>query len=118
MLAVWGSGFPYTPSFEEATLFGSDVEPEFPTNARRQPASFQLDIDAYKEFTFGRFRPRVFLQIFNLLDARNALSVYGDTGQPDVTFSAPLSSADAGYFTRPNFFSEPRRAHLGVRFQF
>lgn len=118
LLAVWGSGFPYTPTFEEAALFGSDVEPEFPTHARRQPASFQVDLDIYKEFSIGRLRPRIFLQVFNVLDRRNALSVYGDTGAPDVTFSAPLVSADAGYFTRPNFFSEPRRIHLGLRFQY
>ena len=118
VLAVWGSGFPYTPTFEEAARFGSDVEPEFPTHARRQPASFQVDLDIYKEFSIGRLRPRIFLQIFNVLDRRNALSVYGDTGAPDVTFSAPLVSADAGYFTRPNFFSEPRRIHLGLRFRY
>ena len=118
LLGVWGSGFPYTPSFPEAAIFGSDVPPEFPTNSRRQPNSFQVDIDAYKEFTFGRLRPRVFVQIFNLFNAQNALNVYGDTGEPDITFSAPIISADPGFFMQPNFFSEPRRAHLGVRFRF
>ena len=118
LLGVWGSGFPYTPSFPEAAIFGSDVPPEFPTNSRRQPSSFQVDVDAYKEFTFGRLRPRVFVQIFNLFNAQNAVSVFDDTGEPDITFSAPIVSADPGFFMRPNFFSEPRRAHLGVRFQF
>ena len=84
-LAVWASGFPYTPSFEEAALYGPDVEPEFPTNARRQPATFQVDLDAYKEFVVGRFRPRVFVHVYNLLDRRNAVSVYADTGSPGVT---------------------------------
>lgn len=117
-LAVWASGFPYTPSFEEAALYGPDVEPEFPTNARRQPATFQVDLDAFKEFEVGRFRPRLFVHVYNLLDRRNALSVYGDTGAPGVTFSAPIYSADAGYFTRPDFYSEPRRVHVGLRLQF
>ena len=117
-LAVWASGFPYTPSFEEAALFGPDVQPEFPTHARRQPSTFQVDLDAYWEFEFGRFRPRAFVHVFNALDRRNALSVYGDTGEPGVTFSAPINSADAGYFTRPNHYSEPRRVHVGIRLQF
>ncbi|MDE2835049.1 MAG: TonB-dependent receptor [Bacteroidota bacterium] len=117
-LGVWASGFPYTPSFEEAALYGPDVEPEFPTNARRQPATFQVDLDAFREFEVGRLRPRVFVHVYNVLDRRNALAVYGDTGSPGVTFSAPIYSADAGYFTRPDFYSEPRRVHVGVRLQF
>ena len=117
-LAVWASGFPYTPSFEEAALYGPDVQPEFPTNARRQPATFQVDIDAFKELEVGRFRPRLFVHVYNLLDRRNALSVYGDTGSPGVTFSAPIYSADPGYFTRPDFYSEPRRIHVGLRLHF
>ena len=117
-LMVWGTGFPYTPSFEEAALVGSDVQPEFPTHARRQPSTLQVDVDLFREFNLGRVRPRVFVHIFNVLDARNALAVYGDTGRPDVTFSAPLVSADTGYFSRPNFFSEPRRVHAGIRVQF
>lgn len=117
-LVVWASGFPYTPSFEEAALYGPDVEPEFPTNARRQPSTFQVDLDAFKEFEVGRFRPRLFVHIYNVLDRRNALFVYGDTGSPGVTFSAPIYSADAGYFTRPDFYSEPRRIHVGLKLQF
>ncbi len=117
-LAVWGTGFPYTPSFEEAALVGSDVQPEFPTNARRQPATIQIDMDLFREFTLGRVRPRVFVHIYNLLDTRNAVTVYGDTGRPDVTFAAPLVSADTGYFSRPNFYSEPRRIHAGIRVQY
>ena len=118
VLAVWGTGFPYTPSFEEAALVGSDVQPEFPTNARRQPQTLQIDMDLFREFDLGPVRPRIFVHIYNALDARNAVTVYGDTGLPDITFSAPLVSADAGYFSRPNFFSEPRRIHAGIRVQY
>ena len=117
-LAVWGAGFPYTPSFEEAAQYGPDVEPEFPTHARRQPSTIQLDLDAFYEFPFGRFRPRIFVHVFNLLDRRNAVTVYGDTGLPDVTFAAPIRSADPGFYSRPNHYSEPRRIHAGLRFEF
>ncbi|MCY4224895.1 MAG: TonB-dependent receptor, partial [Bacteroidetes bacterium] len=117
-LMVWGSGFPYTPSFEEAALYGPDVQPEFPTNARRQPSSYQIDLDVFYEFTLGPIRPRVFMHVLNLLDRRNALTVYGDTGLPGVTFSAPIQSADHGYFTRPNHYSEPRRVHAGIKIQY
>ena len=117
-LIVWASGFPYTPSFEEAALVGADVQPEFPTNARRQPSTFQIDVDIYREFSIGPVRPRLFLHVYNALDRRNAVTVYGDTGLPGITFSAPIQSADPGYFSRPNHYSEPRRVHAGVRLQF
>lgn len=118
VLWIWGSGFPYTPSFPEAALFGSDVPPEFPTNSRRIQPSFQVDLTAHYEFDFGRIKPRVFVQVFNLLDNRNALSVFSDTGEPVVTFTAPFVSSDPGFFVRPDHYSEPRRAHMGVKFRF
>ncbi|HEX7070923.1 MAG TPA: TonB-dependent receptor, partial [Rhodothermales bacterium] len=118
VLGVWASGFPYTPSFAEAANVGSDVEPEFPTNSRRIASTFQVDLSAYREFEVGGIRPRVFVQVYNLFDRRNVVSVFGDTGEPDVTFDQPISSADPGYFVRPENFSEPRRVHVGIEFKF
>ncbi len=117
-LAVWGSGFPYTPSFPEAALVGEDVPPEFPQNSRRIPSTFQIDLTVSKSFTMGRFEPRLYLQVFNVLDNRNPVSVYGDTGRPDITFSAPFVSSDPGYYVRPNHYAEPRRAQFGLDFKF
>ncbi len=117
-LAVWGSGFPYTPSFPEASNVGSDVPPEFPSNSRRIPSSLQVDLSAHYAIDVGGVRPRLFVQVFNLLDSRNALFVFADTGQPDLTFEQPFGSVDPGYFVRPEFYSEPRRVHLGIEFSF
>jgi hypothetical protein len=58
------------------------------------------------------------MQIFNALDSRNAQSVFADTGEPDLTFEQPFGSVDPGYFVRPDFYSEPRRMHLGIEFNF
>jgi hypothetical protein len=118
VLAVWGSGFPYTPSFPRGAIFGPDVPPEFPTNARRMPPSVQVDLRLHYLFEVGSVRPRIFLQVYNALDARNALNVFSDTGQPDLSFVLPFGSADPGYFVRPEHFSEPRRMHLGIEFSF
>ncbi len=118
LLAIWGAGFPYTPSFEEAAITGNDVPPEFPTHARRQPSTLQLDLDAFRTFTLGPVRPRIFVQVTNVLDRRNANSVFADTGLPDITFNAPINSADAGFFARPNYFSEPRRIHAGIKIRY
>ena len=119
LLGIWGSGFPYTPSFPEAAIFGEDVPPEFPSNSRRQPSTFQLDFNASKTFSFGRFNPRIYVQAFNLLDRRNAVGVFADTGEPDVTLlQQNTEQFDPGYFVRPDFYSEPRRVQLGVELQF
>ncbi len=117
-LAVWGSGFPYTPSFPEAAQVGADVPPEFPTNSRRIPSSFQVDLSAHYELSVAGVRPRLFLQIYNVLDNRNPVNVFADTGQPDITFVQPFGSVDPGYFVRPEFYSEPRRMHLGLELKF
>ena len=118
VLGVWASGFPYTPSFSEAANVGSDVEPEFPTNSRRIPSTFQVDFTAYRELDLGGVRPRVFVQVYNVFDRRNVVSVYGDTGKPDVTFDQPIFSADPGYFVRPQHYAEPRRVHVGLELKF
>lgn len=117
-LAVWGSGFPYTPSFPEAAQVGADVPPEFPSNSRRIPASFQVDLSAHYELNVAGVRPRLFAQVYNLLDSRNPVDVFTDTGDPGITFAQPFGSVDPGYFVRPEFYSEPRRMHVGLELRF
>ncbi|CAN5609810.1 TonB-dependent receptor [soil metagenome] len=110
-----GSGYPYTPVFTSGTTVG--VPPLEPTNSRRRPATFRADASAHYYLPVGPARPKLFLQVYNLLDRRNANVVFGDTGQPDVTRDV-LPSYDPGYYVRPEFYDEPRRLHLGVELTF
>ncbi len=113
------SGFPYTPFFPEAALVGSDVPPEFPTNSRRMPWTFEVDLNLQKTFDLGVVRPRLFVDVFNLLDTRNVQAVFADTGKPDVTVTQfQTGSFDPGYFVRPDFYREPRRIQVGIGFDF
>jgi outer membrane receptor protein involved in Fe transport len=113
------SGFPYTPSFAQAALVGNDVQPEFPRNSRRIAETFEADINIYKQFDLGRVRPRVFLEVFNLLDTRNVQGVFADTGEPDVTLDQTRTSLfDPGYYVRPLNYREPRRVQLGLELRF
>jgi hypothetical protein len=113
------SGFPYTPTFAQAAVVGNDVQPEFPSNSRRIPGAFELDLNIYKQFDLGRIRPRVFMEIFNVLDTRNVTGVFADTGEPDVTLDQTRTGIfDAGYFVRPGNYREPRRIQIGVDFRF
>ena len=114
-----GSGFPYTPSFVEATLAGNDVPPEYPTNSRRIPFTYEFDANVYYEFDMGPVRPRVFLDIFNIFDTRNVTGVYSDTGEPDVTLQQfQLGAYDPGYWVRPYNYVEPRRIQAGIEVKF
>ena len=118
VLARLGSGYPYTPVIASSDG-GFEVPPPEATNSSRRPVTFQTDLYAYKDLPVAGVTPRIFLQVYNLFDARNANTVYGDTGQPDVTRDAQvLSSYDAGYFVRPDFYSEPRRVQLGLQVSF
>ena len=113
------SGFPYTPSFPSASVVGNDVQPEFAQNSRRIPGSFEFDLSLSKEFDLGGVRPRVFMEVFNLLDTRNVKAVFSDTGLPDLTLEAFRQGAvDPGFFVNPDFYREPRRIQLGLDFRF
>ncbi len=112
-------GFPYTPSFAQAALVGNDVQPEFPSNSRRMPSALEIDLNLAREFTLGRTRPRLFIEVYNLLDTRNVAAVYGDTGKPDVTLDQlKTGDFDPGFFVRPEHYREPRRMQVGLEFRF
>ncbi len=119
LLGEYGAGFPYTPAFPTAAQVGKDVQSALPENSRRLPTTFRMDLNVFREFQLGRFRPRVFAQVYNLFDARNVQGVYGDTGRPDVTQDQLRRGAyDPGFYVQQGFYSEPRRMHLGVDIRF
>ena len=117
LLGRLGSGYPYTPFEADTDRIG--VLPAVPSNAYRRSSSLSVDLYAFREFTLGGVRPRVYLQAYNLLDARNTTSVYGDTGEAGVTFVGPnLEVNDPGFYVRPDFYAEPRRVQLGMSVSF
>ena len=111
-----GTGYPYTPA---PSVAQQTATPTNPANAERRPWTSELDLYAFRDFAVGPVRPRVYLQVFNLFDVRNAGSVYSDTGRPDVTFNGPnLDASDPGFYFRPDFLSQPRRVQLGLEVSF
>ncbi len=110
MTITGGSGTPYTASrtvvspisggnyLLAGTYFGS-----------RMPASFKIDLRIDKDFYFtlggrkeGKTGHEAFVNVYvnftNLLNAKNILSVYNATGDPD----------DDGYLTSPKYQSQIR----------
>jgi len=120
LIAQWGSGLPYTPRKSE------DITALL-TNSQRKPASFNVDLRAYKEFQFGPGNFTVFLRIFNLFDNLNELSVYDDTGRAGFTLDENTARATNptellnnldDWFINPTHYAEPRRVEFGFTYIF
>jgi outer membrane receptor protein involved in Fe transport len=120
-----GSGLPYTPS-QTVEQTGAILPTTIPLNSETRPLTWTVDLNAYKNFTFGRQRAQIFSRIDNLFDTANEYGIFGDTGRATYTlqqrvaarnFTGPEEFLDA-FYTRPDFFAQPRRIVLGVSYRF
>ncbi|MEO6166035.1 MAG: hypothetical protein ABIO46_06955, partial [Chitinophagales bacterium] len=137
-----GSGTPYT---RQATptpdaLFGVQTNSSLlgSVNGSRLPWSLKLDAKLDKDFKIGNedksYYINVYLLVQNLLNTANVISVYGYTGNPDddgyidsavgqQAVQTQLNPESFEYLyglktDNPNNYSQPRRIHLGVQFNF
>ncbi len=137
-----GSGTPYT---RQATptpdaLFGVQTNSSLlgSVNGSRLPWSIKLDAKIDKDFKLGKedktYYVNVYLLVQNLLNAANIISVYGYTGNPDddgyidsatgqQALQTQIDPASFEYLyglkiNNPGNYSQPRRIHLGVQFNF
>ena len=80
----------------------------------------------YEIFSFKSFNISASLNIYNLLDIRNELTVYGDTGRssysllPTYTpqYSGPMLNNLDEFLIRPSYYSAPRQIKFGVSIAF
>ena len=116
----FSTGQPYTP--QNITNVGTLVY-----NSQNKPSNTDIDLSLYKDFTVGPSTLSVFLRINNLLDTKNATQVFTDSGQPDYSIeeqqqlriNAPRQvSTVQDWYTKPYFYSEPRRVELGTTISF
>ncbi len=125
MVATYGSGQPYTP--RQTTLQTGTILPtKIPLNSEVKPGTFTIDLRVFKDFVFGASRFQVFAKVDNLLDRRNEFNVFEDTGRATYSLErnvdasnhvGPVDFLDR-YYTRPEFFSEPRRVVMGLSYRF
>lgn len=116
----YGSGVPYTPT-ESMNI--SDLL----TNSEFKPATYTVDLRANKDFRLGSVLLSVFVRVFNVLDTKNQLNVYNDTGTADFTEQeylfrtrnlTPVVNTLDEYYRNPTYYSEPRRVEFGVMLSF
>jgi len=103
------SGYPYTPA-----PYGRSAS-YIEKNSARMPMTYSVDAQINKQWLIGKAKLTVFIELLNLTNHKNVLSVYSDSGEPDVSISGGYSQ---DYVQDPSNFGPPRRIRLGVRFGF
>ena len=119
LLTRLNSGQPYTPTMIPGTRTGQNILSGLRGNSRRKPNLFTVDFTAYKNLKLGPTNFQLFVRIFNLLDTKNPVNIFGDTGDADYTLQMTQAfMADPGWFVRPEFYSRPRRVQIGTKINF
>ena len=110
------TGQPYTPTRIEGANTGSNVLTGLADNSRRRPIIANIDLELFKNFKFDLIDIQLFVKVFNLLDLKNPITVFGDTGKPDYTLQEQtITEHDASWFVYPTFYSRPISIYLGTK---
>ena len=100
----YGSGLPYTTEYV-------GVRTSFENNAR-EPATYNVDMRSYYNFILmKKFQVSAHINVYNLFDIRNELTVYNDTGRSTYTLLPTYTPQISGpgfntldeYLVRPDF---------------
>ncbi|MBI3005687.1 MAG: TonB-dependent receptor [Ignavibacteriales bacterium] len=127
LLARYGSGLPYTPVINQAEGRGEDASRVVQKNSRRGPATFTVDFRAFTTVDLGSVSLNLFLKVFNLLDRRNEVILFGQTGRASATLrqlgieglgGTGRINSPQEYITRADFYSEPREIQVGFDINF
>jgi outer membrane receptor protein involved in Fe transport len=122
LLARYGTGAPYSPT---TTIYTRVIGSGLQKNSRRIPSQFSLDLKLDKSIQLMGLEINLFTRVFNLLDNRDALKVFGDSGDPEFTtegqnvgYNASRPNTVEEYLRYPDHYSEPRNVQFGFEFSF
>jgi outer membrane receptor for ferrienterochelin and colicin len=128
LIGRYWSGRPYTPSFPASESVGQSAVFGLPPNSSRNPAQRGLDMTINKAFPLAsRVNLNLFVNVYNVLDLRDAVAVYTDTGSPDYTTAInpsqiPYSASRVGtvqdFVNNSNFYTAPRQVQVGLALDF
>lgn len=120
------SGLPYSPQLYKQNY---DTSP----NSSSKPSRNSIDLLTSYRFELGGLNYTIFTKIYNLLDTRNEIYVFNDTGRAYYTFAnadqdetetlinnygKPGVHTYKEYITRPNYFRPPREVRIGISIDF
>ncbi|NQT63545.1 MAG: TonB-dependent receptor [Candidatus Marinimicrobia bacterium] len=114
-IGEYGSGLPYTPT--SLNLVGGSFE-----NSGRRPTKINVDMRISKKFAMLGREIGFTANVYNLLDIRNEVSVYSDTGRSGYSLIPTYTTQDPGwnyntleeYLNRPSYYSSPRQIRIGI----
>jgi hypothetical protein len=117
------SGTPYTPANPTGEVIGGVEAIGLAYNSEYTPTRRNVDLTVNREFLLGKQRLNAFINVYNLFDFRDALTVYGDTGKADMT--SAIDPAKHGYVAsrigtveewakQPSWYSAPRQIQVGL----
>jgi len=110
LIGRYGTGLPYTPSYE-----GIRIARE---NSERKPPQYNVDLRAYYNLKLIGSNFSLFFKVYNLFDRMNEVNVYTDTGRGGYTLIGDPGKIRGintleEYLVRPDFYSSPRHVILG-----
>lgn len=116
LISTLNTGQPYTPTLIQGSYSGRNVLAGLADNSRRKPVIANIDLELHRDFELANIGMQLFVRIFNLLDSKNPLVVFGDTGKPDYTIQEKtVTDYDQYWFDYPTYYSEPRSIYLGTK---
>jgi outer membrane receptor protein involved in Fe transport len=122
ILFTLGSGFPYTPRTPIAFNLQGLGKAIGEINSARQPWVYSLDLKLDKTFKLGVFNSTLYLEVINLTDKENVITVYESSGKAnDDGFVESLGTAGDVFVSRyksavndPDNYDVPRMVRLGL----
>jgi len=119
LLGNFSSGQPYTPVVTEGGYTGRNIILGLANNSRRKPDLLNVDMEIHKDFSFSSIGMQFFVKVFNLLDLKNPVTVFGDSGKPDYTLQQQtVTGYDQSWFVYPDYYSAPRSFYFGTKISF
>jgi len=116
LIAKFESGFPFTPQYQSLE---TSLE-----NSARMPSKVNVDLQVNKDFSVFGANFSLYARVFNLLDQRNEINVYNDTGRAGYSLVSQYNQETQGpntlseFLKRPDYYSEPRRVLVGINYNF
>ena len=104
VIGTYGSGLPYTPQTGRSIRMDE-------VNSARMPWTMNVNLRATKMFKFVGLQYTLYADIKNLLNKKNVLEVFNNTGKPDASIDWRRTK---DWVTRPYWYSQPRTLELGL----
>jgi outer membrane receptor protein involved in Fe transport len=128
LIGTYWSGQPYTPSFPRSESSGSSAVSGLTTNSVNKPDLKNVDLSISKKIQMSQsIFLELFLNVYNLLDEKDATGVYSDTGSPETTttfrpeeisYNSKRISSPEDYVNQPAWYTAPRQIQFGITLGF